>query len=69
MAHYLPQFDLKRILSWFGYGLLILKVLEDYTISLKVFFMAVSSHFLNLGVAVTEQVTAVRSKGLDDRES
>ena len=49
--------------------MLMLKELEDYTISLKVFFMPVSSHFLNFGVAVTEQVTEVRSKGLDGRES
>ena len=51
VAHCLPQFDLKRILSRFGDGVLILKVLEDYTISLKVYlyFIPVSSHFLNLG--------------------
>lgn len=40
MAHYLPQFDLKRILSRDGDGMLMLKELEDYTISLKVFFYA-----------------------------
>lgn len=69
MAHDLPQFDLNRILSRYGDGLLILKVFEDYTISLKVYFISVSSHFLNLGVAESEQVTEVRSKGLDGRES